>query len=201
MAPEERPDRRETIDDLGVAPVLAAPGDRGRGGRPGQPGGRHRGGPGPRAPAGGAVPGFRGHAPRPRDHRGGHRPRRRAHRDVRGRQPGGDRADAPPDQRDPEPEREDRRADLPDRAGGLRHDRHHRGLRRDREVDPHHGPARASARRRCSARRPASWPTTSASASSSSTPRTRSPATATSRTPRSARPAGCRCARPRSSTR
>ena len=53
----------------------------------------------------------------------------------------GHRADAPPDQRDPQPQRQDRRADLPDRAGRLRHDRDHRRLRRDREVDPDHGPA------------------------------------------------------------
>ncbi|MEJ7696398.1 MAG: hypothetical protein WKF78_07235 [Candidatus Limnocylindrales bacterium] len=59
--------------------------------------------------------------------------RRRAHRDVRRRQPGGHRADAPPDQRDPQSERQDRRPDLPDRPRGLRHDRDHRRLRRVRE--------------------------------------------------------------------
>ena len=69
-----------------------------------------------------------------------HRLRGRAHRDVRRRQPGGHRADAPPDQRDPQPQRQDRRADLPDRPGGVRHDRDHQRLRRDREVDPDHGP-------------------------------------------------------------
>ena len=86
------------------------------------------------------FPDSRGDAPRSRDRRSRHRVRRRAHRHVRRRQPRGHRADAPPDQRDPQPQRQDRRADLPDRAGRVRHDRDHRRLRRDREVDPHHGP-------------------------------------------------------------
>ena len=60
---------------------------------------------------------------------------------LRRRQPGRHRADAPPDQRHPQPQRQDRRADLPDRPGGLRHDRDHQRLRREREVDPDHGPA------------------------------------------------------------
>ena len=90
---------------------------------------------------GGALPGLGGDPARPRDRRGRHRLRRRAHRHVRRRQPGRHRADAPPDQRHPQPQRQDRRADLPDRAGRLRHDRDHQRLRRDREVDPDHGPA------------------------------------------------------------
>ena len=180
--------------------VAAARDRRGRP-RPAGPHRPHRGRHGPRPAAGGALPRFGGRAARSRDRRGRHRLRRRAHRDVRRRQPGRHRADAPPHQRDPQPQRQGRRADLPDRAGGLRHDRDHQRLRRDREVDPDHGPARASARPRCCARPPACWPTTWASASWSSTPATRSPATATSRTRRSARPAGCRSARRRSSTR
>ena len=82
----------------------------------------------------------RGRAPRARDRRRGPAVRRGAHRLVRRRQPGRHRADAPPDQRDPQPERQGRRPDLPDRAGGVRDDRDHRGLHRDREVDPDHGP-------------------------------------------------------------
>ena len=61
---------------------------------------------------------------------------------VRRRQPRRHRADAPSDQRDPQPQRQDRRADLPDRARGVRHHRDHHRLRRDREVDPDHGPPR-----------------------------------------------------------
>ena len=160
-----------------------------------------RGRPRPGPPPRGALPEQRGDPARARDPRIGHRLRRRPHRHVRRRQPGRDRANAPPDQRDPQSERQDRRPDLPDRQGRLRHDRDHQRLRREREVDPDHGPARASARRRCCARRPGSWPTTWASASWSSTRATRSPATATFPTRRSARPAGCRSGRPRSSTR
>ena len=130
-----------------------------------------------------------------------HRLRRRPHRLVRRRQPRGHRAHAPPHQRDPQPERQDRRADLPDRPRRLRDDRDHRGLHRDREVDPDHGPAGHRQDHDAPRGRPRAGRRAAASASSSSTPRTRSRATATSRTRRSARPAGCRCGRRACSTR
>ena len=118
-----------------------------------------------------------------------------------GRQPGRHRANAAPHLRDPQPDRQDRRAHLPGRPGRLRHDRDHRRPRRVRESRSCSWAGPASARRRCSARPPASSPTTSTSGWSSSTPRTRSPATATFRTRRSAAPGACRCRRRRSSTR
>ena len=72
---------------------------------------------------------------------------------------------------------------LPHRAGGVRDDRDHQRLRREREVDPDHGPPGHRQDHDAPRGGPRSSPTTSASASSSSTPRTRSRATATSRIP------------------
>ena len=185
------------IDDLDVLLAALPPEIVDGGPRPARPRVAHRGRHGPRPAAGGALPAIARSTLLEREiTEADIAVRRRPHRLVRRRQPGGHRADAPPDQRDPQPERQDRRADVPDRARRLRDDRDHRRLRREREVDPDHGPAghrqdddaaRGRARAR---RRPA------ASASSSSTPRTRSPATATSRTRRSARRAGCRSGRP-----
>ena len=57
--------------------------------------------------------------------RRGPRLRHRADRRVRRRQPRRHRADAAPHLGDPQPRRAGRRADLPRRAGGLRHDRDH----------------------------------------------------------------------------
>ena len=140
-------------------------------------------------------------AARSRDRRGRHRLRRRAHRHVRRRQPGRHRADAPPDQRHPQPDRQGRRADLPHRAGRLRHDRDHRRLRRDREVDPDHGPAGHRQDDDAARGRPRPRRRPGQARRRRRHRATRSPATATSRTRRSARRAGCRSGRRRSSTR
>ena len=89
--------------------------------------------------------------------------RRRPHRRLRRRQPGRDRAHAASDQRHPQPRRQGGGADLPHRAGGVRHDRHHPRHRRRPGRASCSWAARAWARRRCCARWRASWPTTSAS--------------------------------------
>ena len=162
---------RESIDDLDallgalppeiVAAIHALPeradADRGRDG--------------PRPPARGALPGERGDPARPRGHRGGHRPRGREDRLVRRRQPGrassgrstgSARSGTGPG----------RSSASPAGSGGPSTARStssttswRPGSRSSSWAAP------ASARRRCSARPPASWPTTSASASSWSTRR------------------------------